>query len=131
MVPWLYPRLVARVDPENDTIRRFIVLHYRYDPARRERRNLVLAAFDEESEFEAFLAALNAELLARQSVGEADQREYVSGVIHEPGHRVRRQNQRLLRRALRHGTLPRGWDLANPPDGISVVSAGGTDRTWQ
>ena len=28
---------VARVDPEDDNIRRFIVHHYRYDPARRER----------------------------------------------------------------------------------------------
>ena len=119
---------MARVDPEDDTIRRFIALHYRYDPERRERRNVVTAAFDDEREFKAFLNAQHAELRARQATGAADTREQVSGVIHEPGDRERQQNQRLLRRAVRHGAWPRGWDPLNPPDGISRVSAGGPDK---
>jgi hypothetical protein len=37
---------MARVDPEDDTIWRFIACHYRYDPQRQERRHVVVAAFD-------------------------------------------------------------------------------------
>jgi hypothetical protein len=43
---------VAEVDPDDDSIRRFIVRHYRYDPDRHERRHVVVAAFDSEREFD-------------------------------------------------------------------------------
>jgi hypothetical protein len=42
---------MSRVDPEDDSIERFIVRHHRYDPLRRERRHVVVAAFDNEQEY--------------------------------------------------------------------------------
>lgn len=85
-------------------------------------------AFDDEREFQEFLDARNTELQLRQAAGEADPREDVSGVVRDPGHRVRSQNQRLLRRALEHGVWPRGWNPHDPPDGVSVVTAGDPDQ---
>jgi hypothetical protein len=119
---------MGTVDPGDDSIRRFIALHHRYDEQRHEWRGVVLTAFDDAQEFERFLDLRNAALLAGQAAGENDPREHVSGVIHEPGHRVRAQNKRLLRRALAHGVWPAGWDPHNPPEGVSVVSAGDPDR---
>jgi hypothetical protein len=119
---------MATVDPEEDGIRRFIALHHRYDQRRREWRDVPLRAFDDEREFQEFLDERNAELQARQAAGGADPKEHVSGVIREPGHRERSQNQRLLRRALEHGVWPPGWNPHDPPDGVSVVTAGDPDR---
>ena len=98
---------MALVDPEEDSLRRFVALHHRYDEARHEWRNVVLAAFDDEHEFQEFLDARNAELEARHDAGQADPREHVSGVVREPGHRLRAQNRRLLRRGHRHERLGR------------------------
>jgi hypothetical protein len=119
---------MAMVDPEEDSLRRFIALHRRYDKRRGEWRDVVLGAFDDEREFQEFLDGRNAELQARQASGEADPREQVSGVVREPGHRVRSQNQRLLRRALEHGVWPPGWDPRDPPNGVSAVTARDPDR---
>jgi hypothetical protein len=44
---------MARVDPDDDSRRRYIVKHYRYDPERRERRHVVVAAFDSRREYKA------------------------------------------------------------------------------
>lgn len=118
---------MGTVAPDDDSVVRFVALHHRYDTTRREWRNVVLAAFDDEGEFEAFLDAKNAELLAAQTAGERDAREHVSGVIHQPGDRARSQNRRLLRRALAHGVWSPGWDPRDPPDGVSVVTAGDPD----
>ena len=63
-------RAVARVDPEDDDIRRFIVHHYRYDPQRRERRHVVVAAFDNEREFRACMEGVQAEIRRRREAGE-------------------------------------------------------------
>jgi hypothetical protein len=119
---------MATVDPDDDSIRSFIVQHYRYDPERRERRNVTVAAFDDEGEFEAAAASMGADLKARQSSGEADTRESISGVIHNPGDRARARNQRMLMKALEHGVWPPGWDRNNPPEGVTFVSAGGPDE---
>jgi hypothetical protein len=61
---------VAEVEPDDDSIRRFIVWHYRYDPDRHERRHVVVAAFDNDREFEACLEATEAELRRRRGTGE-------------------------------------------------------------
>ena len=42
---------MASVDPADDSVRRFIVRHYAYDPSRHERRHIVVAAYDNEQEF--------------------------------------------------------------------------------
>jgi hypothetical protein len=35
---------MPRVDPQDDSIRRWVVHHYRYDPHRRERRHVLISA---------------------------------------------------------------------------------------
>jgi hypothetical protein len=98
-----YSHVVTQVKPDDDSIRRFIVRHYRYVPERRQRRNVVVAAFDNKREFRRFLRETAAELERRKERGDADPREHVSGVVHEPGHLRKKQNAHLLERATAHG----------------------------
>jgi len=42
--------LVAEVNPDDDSIDRWVLWHYRYDLDRRQRRNVVIAAFDNAEE---------------------------------------------------------------------------------
>ena len=79
---------MARVDPEDDDALRYIVRHYRYDPQRHERRHVDVAAFDNEREYQACVAAAREEIERRRRDGEpVDPREHVSGVVQEPGYR--------------------------------------------
>jgi hypothetical protein len=69
---------VTAVDPDDDTIRRYVVWHYRYDPARHERRQVVVSAFDTEAEWDACMDATETALGARRDAGQAvDLREHV------------------------------------------------------
>jgi hypothetical protein len=121
---------VAVVDPDEDTICRYVVRHYRYDPDRHERRHVVVAAFDNEAEFDACLVATEAALRARRDAGEAvDAREHVSGTVCEPGYRRRQQSGRLLRRAAVHGVWPPNWEDLELPSNVGVVQLGLPDRT--
>lgn len=85
---------MPEVDPDDDEIVRYIVRHYRYDPNRHERRHVVVAAFDNEAEFRALIDVLSADLRARKESGQADAREWLSGVVHEPGYRRMEQRER-------------------------------------
>lgn len=124
-----YASRVVAVDPDDDTIRRYVVRHYRFDPDRHERRHVVVAAFDNESEWDWCLGATEAALRARRDTGEAvDPREHVSGTVYEPGHRRLQQNGRLLRRAAEHGVVPPNWQDLEVPPNIGVVQAGRPDR---
>jgi hypothetical protein len=58
------------VDPDDDSIRRYVVSSYRYDPDRHERRHVIVAAFDTKREFKACLADVHAEIEARMERGE-------------------------------------------------------------
>jgi hypothetical protein len=102
-----YARPVARVDPENDDVLRFVVQHHRYDPERHERRHVVVAAFDTEQELLSGMDTVRAEIEGRKSCGElVDPRERASGAVLEPGYRRRAANGHLVMRALRHGVMP-------------------------
>ncbi len=95
---------MAQVDPKDDTRRRFVVRHYRYDPARREWRHVVVAAFDNEPEFLACIERVRAEIgQRRQRAQDVDSREHASGVVHEPGYLRRAANGHLISRAFKHG----------------------------
>jgi hypothetical protein len=98
---------MARVDPDNDAIRRYVVYHYRYDSERHERRNVAVAAFDNFRESEAFLSELLADLdRRRREDATFDHRESLSGMTLEPGHRARAANGHLIDKMARHGV----WD---------------------
>jgi hypothetical protein len=120
----VYSRSVTRVDPEDDSIERFIVRHYRYDPQRRERRHVVVAAFDNEREFEACMDSVQAEIRRRQDRGEpVDPGEHASGTVHEPGYLRRAANGHLVTRAIRHGVAGRWIEELELPSSMSVVRA--------
>jgi hypothetical protein len=121
MMPGLSLWSVARVDPEDDNIRRFIVRHYRYDPARRERRHVVVAAFDNEPEFLACIERVRAEIGQRRERGErVDPREHASGVVHEPGYLRRAANGHLLSQAFKHGVSGLRFEGLELPSNMSV-----------
>jgi len=115
---------VGRVEPEDDSIRRFIVRHYRYDPAWRERRHVVVAAFDNEPEFLACVERIRAEIAQRREREEGvDPREHASGVVHEPGYLRRAANGHLLRRAFKHGVTGLQVEELELPFNMSVFRA--------
>jgi len=126
-VQWAYARPVARVDPQDDDVLRFIVQHYRYDPERHERRHVLVAAFDNEQEFLTCINTVRAQIEGSKSRGEpVDPREHASGALLEPGYRRRAANGHLVMRALRHGVRPGPWlDELELPSNVSVESAAG------
>src|SRR5262252_10773894 len=92
---------VAQVDPDDDGIDRWVVRWYAYDPLRHERRHQVVAAFDNESQFQALLAQSREQLQQRRDTGEdIDVQEHYSGVYLEPGYRQRQPKRRLIWRAI-------------------------------
>lgn len=98
---------MAEVDYDDDEIRRFVVRRYAFDPARRERRHVVVAVVDDQHEFERLFAQHGAELARRRENGEpVDPPEHVSGHVMEPGHLARAAQGHLVRRALEHGVRP-------------------------
>lgn len=74
------------MDPQDDSVRRWVVHHYRYDPHRRERRHVLIGAFDDEQEFDACIRELAIEVEYRRRAQHGDQREQVTGTVWEPGH---------------------------------------------
>lgn len=114
---------MATVDVEDDSIRRFVLRHYRYHSDRHERRNVVVAAFDNEAEFEALMAAITADIQCCRAMGEpTHRREHASGVVYEPGDRQRAAAGHLLRRMTEHGVSPRSTDqLPDLPPSIAFL----------
>ncbi len=95
------------MDVEDDTIRRYVLWHYRYDPQRHERRNVVLAAFDDERVFMSCLQRLQAEISRRRDAREGvDPREHRSGGVDEPDQLWRAAYGHLIRRMMEHGVDP-------------------------
>jgi hypothetical protein len=66
---------VARVDPADDSIKRFVVRLYAFDESRRERRHQEIAAFDTEADAMHCLGEAHRALLDRKATGEADPRD--------------------------------------------------------
>jgi hypothetical protein len=101
---------MARVDPEDDGVGRFVVRYYAYDPDRRERRHQVVAVFDHNEEFLTVINALingrRAELEGRRASGEeVGSLGSYSGVFHEPGYLGRAALKRLEWHAIQRGVV--------------------------
>jgi hypothetical protein len=124
---------VARVDAGDDAIRRFVVRHYRYDPDRRERRHVMVAAFDNQREFERCLQAVSADIDRRRAAGEpVDAKEYASGIIREAGDDQRAANGRLVTRAIGHGVSPGPWmQRLAMPSNIALLRAEDARPRWR
>ena len=93
---------VTAVDPDDDSIRRYVVRLYAYDPDRRERRHRVVAAVDNEAEWRRLLDELSSDWRRRRAEGQLiDTREHITGVVLEPNHARRQRDARLLHAAIR------------------------------
>ena len=113
---------MAEVDPNDDTIRRFVVRHYRYDPLRRERRHVVVAAFDNEQQFLAAIEQIRADIEQRRQRGEdVDAREHASGLVYEPGYLRRAANGHLLLRAIKRGVAALRLDELELPTNMALL----------
>ena len=113
---------MARVDVEDDNIRRFVVHHYRCDPERRERRNVVVAAFDNEDEFIELINSIEADITQRVAAGAfVDKNEHASGMCLEPGHSRAAARGRFIVNSLRHGVTPGPWLSGVEPPSNSWV----------
>lgn len=114
---------MARVDPDDDSIRRFVVHHHRYDPQRREFRNVAVAAFDNADEFDAALRETSAGIERRRRSGEpVDRREHASGTEYGPGAREQAAYGRFLQRAARHGVdVRRFLAKRDPPSNMAFI----------
>lgn len=85
---------MGEVDPDDDQIDRWIVWHYRFDAVRRERRNVTVAAYDNVGEFEKSIDDHRRWLAARQTSGEAESVEHISGGYKAAGHQARMKETR-------------------------------------
>ncbi|XVX21631.1 hypothetical protein ACQP1U_07160 [Actinomycetota bacterium] len=98
---------MAEVDPGDDTITRWIVRHYRYDPERRERRHVVVVAYDNEAEYVARMDEVQRSIeRRRQSGARVHPMEHASGTVHEPGYNAAARRARNAIRAIRRGVVP-------------------------
>jgi hypothetical protein len=124
---------VGEVDPEDDTIERFVVRHYRYDRQRSERRHVVVATYDNEQEFEARVQKESRELERRRASGEeVDAREHISGSVLEPGYSRRAANGHLIKRAFGHGVSAGPWlDELELPGNMGVMRSPDPDAGAQ
>jgi hypothetical protein len=112
---------MAFVDPDDDDIERWVVWHFRYDPAHGQRRNVVVAAFDNIDEFHAEITERAAQLAVRKDSDDAvDRRERIGGHYYERGYRRRWRNARNLRRGALPAELVDDLDL---PSSVAVARA--------
>jgi hypothetical protein len=115
---------MAAVDPDDDSIQRWVVWHFRYDPERKQRRNVVVAAFDNLDEFHADIDQRAAELRNRKDRGETvDRSERIGGKPYEAGHHRLQDNAHLLKRAIGRGVTPPGLTDLDLPSNVSSVQA--------
>jgi hypothetical protein len=93
----------VRVDHKDDGICRYVVFHYRYDPERHERRNVLVVAFDDSDEMVEYIQGANATLKNQQANGLVDPREHFHGTSWPAGSRERTRRERIeLRRRRRN-----------------------------
>ena len=84
----------------------------------------MVAAFDNEREFQACMDGVQAEIKHRREAGEPVERsEHASGVVHEVGYLRRAANGHLVTRAIRHGVAGRWIEELELPSNMSVARA--------
>lgn len=122
---------MPEVDPDDDSVWRWVLHHYHLDPQRKQRRNVILAAYDNADEFDAALAAFAQRIKAEIDAGTRDQRERAGGVVWHPGHHAEQARRRLVGEAVRHGVDPRPLLDDGPlPPGAFVFGWDADGRPW-
>jgi hypothetical protein len=99
---------VARVDPDDDSLTRYLVQYYAYDPSRRERRYQTVVAFDNETEFDSYLDDAATRLRERRAADpDLDPREGYTKVVKAAGEDRRQRLRRVASAASEHGGTSR------------------------
>jgi hypothetical protein len=97
--------MVAEVDPSDDSRTRWVLQWFRFDPERKERRNVTIAAYSRKREFDREFRKLQAALEGLKSDGRAEDVEHISGIKHEKGYlayiREIREQERLSKENLK------------------------------
>ncbi len=105
--------MVPEVDPDDDSRSRWVLYRYRYDPDRRQRRNVVVAAYDAEAEMWAAMERARSQLDDELRAGTAEAQERLFADHLPAGHRERQREARLRPRrrlAARREDLGRAAD---------------------
>jgi hypothetical protein len=114
---------VAEVDRDDDTIWRWMIHHYQFDPARRERRNVAVAAYDNEREFQTEFERCAQMIRNEIAAGTRSSRENLNGVVLEPGHLAASALGHNVRRAIEHGVNPARLLATGPlPQNMAVLT---------
>ena len=123
--------MVPEVDPSEDAARRWVLQHHRFDSERRQWRDVVVAAYDNASEFEAAAEAYGRRVRAEIEAGDRDPREHVGGVVLDPGYRAEQARGRLIRDAVRRGVDPRPLLGGGPlPSNVAVFGWDADGLPW-
>ena len=113
---------MGAVDPENDDVARWVVHHYRYDSARNERRNVVVAAFDNAKEFDLEIVRRAAELRLEQAAGTRNAGEQISGIALPVGYLAEAARGHAIKTAIQHGASNAAIQIRSTgPTGPTVV----------
>ena len=114
---------MTEADPNDDTIRRWVIHHYRFDPARNERRYVVAAAYDDEREYLRELERYDVRIRSEIAAGTRSDREMVSGTTWEPVHLAAQKRGHAVRRAIEHGVDPEPLLRDGPlPSNMAVLT---------
>ena len=98
------------VDPNDDSVDRWVILHYGYDNTRREWRTHALEAFDDESECDASIKMLSQKLDEEVKNGLKDCREEFSVALWPRGRNADIARSRIVRKAAQKGVaLSSDW----------------------
>jgi hypothetical protein len=89
---------MALVDPDDDSLTRYVARYYSYDPDRRERRHVVEAAFDNEEEMLAWIEE-GATARSPEAAGTREAIEHYTGLYLEPGDNQRAREKRWALKA--------------------------------
>jgi len=99
---------VTTLDPDDDTLTRYLVQHYRFDANRGERCLVVIGAFSTQREALKFLKRKSKELLGLKSAGLADTNEYICSSIMRAGHAERATETRMAIRKMKSSWITQG-----------------------
>ncbi len=94
---------MAEVDPDDDDIDRWVVQHFRFDSQRRQRRNVLIAAYDNSREMERHIFEASIDLGVRQRQGATDEREHIFGGHWPAGNKAAADAKRLEWNLTRRG----------------------------
>jgi len=96
---------LGSIDPNDDTLHRFIVWHYHYVEEFRERKLEAICAYSTMAEAGRDYSARSADLLKRQVEGLTDGKEYFSCGYRRPGYKEHTEHQRLEIKKMRSGWI--------------------------